>query len=75
LLGDQHPGVGGFPVVVAPTFVYAIELQEPLVTGRAIAPAQVLFAGWANDEKLTNAIKAIRIKLLFFIIKSVENYF
>jgi hypothetical protein len=47
LLGDQQGGVGGLPTVVAPTFVYSIEEQLPLVTGKVIAPLQASFDGCA----------------------------
>jgi hypothetical protein len=49
LLGDQQGGVGGLPTVVAPTFVYAIEVQEPTPTVKGIALAQVLFEGCAKE--------------------------
>ena len=45
LFGAQQGGVAGSPTLVAPTFVYAIEVQVPLVTGIDIAPEQASFAG------------------------------
>ena len=46
-LGSQHGGVAGFPVVVAPTLVYIMEVQEPTPTVRGSAVNQVSFGGCA----------------------------
>jgi hypothetical protein len=47
VLGTQHVGVAGLPIVVAATFVYSMEVQLPDPTAKGSAVRQVSFAGWA----------------------------
>jgi hypothetical protein len=58
LFGNQQAGVAGFPVVVAATLVYNIELQLPTPTVIGIAMPQVSLAGCA---------KRFVVKLIYII--------
>jgi len=70
-LGFQQPGVDGFPLVVAATLVYKIELQVPTPSVKTIAVPQVSFDGCAYTLvlKLTqNPIKPSNFKYNFILL-------
>jgi hypothetical protein len=71
LFGNQQAGVAGFPVVVAATLVYNIELQLPTPTFIGIAIPQVSLAGCAKRfvVKLIYTISiVINLKMIFILI-------